>query len=104
MVWVEIDPDETNKQKVVRDIQTAVDKVKNLPKDVEDPLVTEITSKQYPIIEVSLSGNMTEHKLQDHADTLEDILEDIADIEESYELEINVVRINDLAGYLGFKD
>ncbi|MCQ9208480.1 MAG: efflux RND transporter permease subunit [Omnitrophica bacterium] len=72
-----IDPDETNKQKVVRDIQSAVDKVKGLPKDVDDPVVTEVLSKQYPIIEASLSGKMTEHKLQEHADILEDILEDI---------------------------
>ncbi|MFC1590558.1 efflux RND transporter permease subunit [Candidatus Omnitrophota bacterium] len=77
MIWVKIDPDESNKQKVVRDIQSAVDKVKNLPMDVDDPVVTEITSKQYPIIEVSLSGAMTEHELRGHADTLEDILEDV---------------------------
>lgn len=74
---IEIDPDESDKQKVIRDIQSAVDKVKGLPRDVEDPVVTEITSKQYPIIEVSLSGDMTEQGLQKHADTLEDILEEI---------------------------
>lgn len=77
MVYVKIDPDEPDKQKVIRDIQSAVDRVKDLPKDVDDPIVTEITSKQYPIIEVSLSGKMTEQHLQKHADTLEDILEDI---------------------------
>ncbi len=76
-MYIKIDPDESNKQKVVRDIQSAVDKVKNLPKDVDDPVVTEITSKQYPIIEVSLSGNMTEEALRKHADNLEDSLEDI---------------------------
>jgi len=76
-IYVKIDPDETNKQKVIRDIQSAVDKVKGLPDDVDDPLVTEVTSKQYPIIEVSLSGRMSEHQLQRYADTLEDILEDI---------------------------
>jgi multidrug efflux pump subunit AcrB len=74
---VEIDPDESNKQKVVRDIQSAVDRVANLPRDVDDPIVTEISIRQYPIIEVSLSGDMTEKELRKHADTLEDILEDI---------------------------
>jgi len=76
-VYVEIDSDETDKQKVIRDIQSAVDRVKGLPDDVDDPIVTEITGSQYPIIEVSLSGDMSEHTLQKHADTLEDTLEDI---------------------------
>ncbi|MFH1798809.1 MAG: efflux RND transporter permease subunit [Candidatus Omnitrophota bacterium] len=74
---VKIDPDERDKQKVIRDIQSAVDKVKDLPKDVDDPIVTEITSRQYPIIEVALSGEMDEHKLQYYADALTDELEDI---------------------------
>ena len=77
MLFVKIDPDESNKQKVIRDIQSAVDRVKDLPKDVEDPIVTEVTSKQYPIIEVTLSGEVTEHKLREYADNLEDVLEDI---------------------------
>ncbi|MFH1664652.1 MAG: efflux RND transporter permease subunit [Candidatus Omnitrophota bacterium] len=78
VIYVKIDPDESNKQKVVRDIQSAVDKVKDLPRDVEDdPLVTEVTSKQYPIIEVSLSGDMAEQRLRDYADALADELEDI---------------------------
>ncbi|MBU3911210.1 MAG: efflux RND transporter permease subunit, partial [Candidatus Omnitrophica bacterium] len=78
VVAIKIDPDERDKKKVVSDIQTAVDRVKDLPKDVlEDPVVVEVTSKQYPIIEVSLSGDMPEKKLQDYADGLEDLLEDI---------------------------
>lgn len=77
LIFVKIDPDESDKQKVIRDVQSAVDKVKDLPRDVDDPVVTEVTSKQYPIIEVSISGEMDEHKLQDYADALEDELEDI---------------------------
>ena len=78
LIYVKIDPDEPDKQKVVRDIQSAVDKVRDLPKDIlEDPVVTEVTSKQYPILEVSMSGDMDEHELQDYADALEDELEDI---------------------------
>ncbi|MBU1147974.1 MAG: efflux RND transporter permease subunit, partial [Candidatus Omnitrophica bacterium] len=75
---VKLDPDERDKKKVVSDIQTAVDRVKDLPKDIyQDPVVVEISSKQYPIIEVSLSGDMTEKKLQYYADGLEDLIEDI---------------------------
>ena len=78
LIVVKLDPDEPDKKKVVSDIQTAVDRVKDLPKDIyEDPIVVEISSKQYPVIEVSLSGDMSEKKLQDYADGLEDLLEDI---------------------------
>ncbi len=81
LLTIKIDPDEHDKKKVVNDIKSAVDRVKDLPKDItEDPVVTEVTSKQYPIIEVSLSGNMSEKKLQSYADALEDTLEDIAGV------------------------
>lgn len=77
-VLVKIDPDERDKKKVVNDIRSAVDRVKDLPADInEDPVVTEITTRQYPIIEVSLSGDISEKDLQYHADNLEDELEDI---------------------------
>ena len=78
VIVIKIDPDERDKKKVVNDIQTAVNRVKNLPKDIlEDPVVLEISTKQYPIIEVSLSGELPEKKLQEYADGLEDLLEDI---------------------------
>jgi multidrug efflux pump subunit AcrB len=78
LIYVEIDPDEQDKQKVIRDIQSAVDKVKDLPREIEeDPVVVELTSRQYPIIEVSMSGEVAEQKLREYADALEDLLEDI---------------------------
>ncbi|MBN2483233.1 MAG: efflux RND transporter permease subunit [Candidatus Omnitrophica bacterium] len=78
---VKIDPDESNKQKVIRDIQSAVDRVKDLPKDIAaDPIVTEITNKQYPVIEVSLSGKMDEKKMHYYADALEDLIEDLPSV------------------------
>ncbi|MFH1479177.1 MAG: efflux RND transporter permease subunit [Candidatus Omnitrophota bacterium] len=77
-ITIKLDPDEKDRKKVVNDIKSAVDRVKDLPKDIyEDPVVIEITSKQYPIIEVSLSGDMPEKTLQHYADSLEDMLEDI---------------------------
>ena len=78
LIMVKIDPDESDKQKVIRDLQSAVDRVRDLPRDIyEDPIVTEVTSKTYPVIEVSISGDMTEQKLQEYTDALEDELEDI---------------------------
>lgn len=78
LIYVKIDPDERNKQRVIRDIQSAVDKAKDLPRDIyEDPMVTEVTTKQYPIIELSMSGEIPERRLREYADALEDELEDI---------------------------
>jgi len=80
-IGVELDPDERDKRKVINDIKDAVDRVQDLPKDIyEDPIVTEVASRQYPIIEVSMSGEMSERKLQYYADALEDRLEDIEGI------------------------
>jgi multidrug efflux pump subunit AcrB len=79
-ISVTIDPDQSNKQKVIRDIQNAVDKVQDLPDDAEDPLVVEHTSKGYPIIEVALSGKMSEQQLRAHVEFLEEDLEEIEGI------------------------
>ncbi|MDD4956060.1 MAG: efflux RND transporter permease subunit [Candidatus Omnitrophica bacterium] len=78
LIQIKIEPDEDDKDKVVQDIRNAVDRAKDLPRDItENPVVTEISTKQYAVIEVSLSGKMDEHKLRKYADALEDILEDI---------------------------
>ena len=77
-ITVKIDPDNSDKKKVINDVKSAVDRVKDLPKDItEDPVVTEVNSKLYPAIEVSLSGDMSERELQGYADVLEDLVEDI---------------------------
>lgn len=77
-ILVNISQDAKDKRKVVDDIQKAVDRVKDLPEGVKDkPLVTEITSGEMPVIQVALSGGLTEAELQKEAENLEDLLEDI---------------------------
>ncbi|KJJ85779.1 export membrane protein [Candidatus Omnitrophus magneticus] len=78
VISVQIDPDVSNKDKVIRDIRNAVERVTDLPKDIyDDPIVTEITTKQYPIVEVSLAADVPEKKLQEYADILEEKIEDV---------------------------
>ncbi|MBI4042586.1 MAG: efflux RND transporter permease subunit [Deltaproteobacteria bacterium] len=74
-VVVKIDEDEKDKDRVKEEIQRAVDRVTDLPKDAEKPLVTEISTNQQPIIEISLSGAVSEEELRKSADLLEDELE-----------------------------
>lgn len=81
MIVIRIQPDEKNKTKVVNDIQRAVDRVNDLPADLEDdPIVTEMESKNFPVINVSLSGNVDEKTLREYARQLEDRFLDMPEI------------------------
>ena len=55
-ISLKIDDKVKDTQKVINDIQKAVDRVVDLPDDVEErPLVTEITSDQIPVIKIAVS-------------------------------------------------
>ncbi|MDO8494313.1 MAG: efflux RND transporter permease subunit, partial [Deltaproteobacteria bacterium] len=59
----------------------AVDQVDDLPIDLEDrPVVTEVRSKDQPIVEVSLSGDISEAELVHHAKILENKLLDLPQV------------------------
>ncbi len=76
-VIIDIDPDAKNKDKVIQDIQRAVDRVDDFPADLKnDPVVSEIKTKNIPVIRISLSG-MGERGLRKYADALKDKLIDI---------------------------
>ncbi|MGD9014777.1 MAG: efflux RND transporter permease subunit [Candidatus Omnitrophota bacterium] len=79
-IVLRMNPDVKDKRKVVDDIQKAVDRVTELPQDSEEPLVTEITSKEIPVIIVSLSGDLPELELQQYAESLEDEFIDISGV------------------------
>lgn len=75
---VEIDPEARDTDKVVDDIQRAVDRVRNLPEEIrEDPLVTQIEFDEFPVIEVSIAGNFSEAEKRRYAELLEDLILDI---------------------------
>ncbi|MBI2602947.1 MAG: efflux RND transporter permease subunit [Deltaproteobacteria bacterium] len=62
-------------QTAVNDIQRAVDRVRDLPKEVINlPLVKEFSSAELPVMEVALSGEMPYTELHEHVDKLYDIL------------------------------
>jgi len=78
VIVLKMSPDAADKEKIIDDIQKAVDRVVDLPEGVTDrPLVTEIESKNIPIIKVAVSGQMDEMTLRHWADTLKEDLEDI---------------------------
>ncbi|MFT5206708.1 MAG: multidrug efflux pump subunit AcrB [Candidatus Omnitrophota bacterium] len=80
LIAVKIDPDNRDQRRTVNDIQRAVDRVKDLPIEVNDlPVVTEIDAEKFPVITISLSG--LEYKdLQTYAKMLEDRLLNLSDV------------------------
>jgi len=77
-IGITIDPETGDKDQVVEDIKTAVDRVRNLPEGVEeDPIVFELKSKERPIMEVSISGPYPEQVKRQYAELLEDLVLDI---------------------------
>ena len=76
-IQLNINQDVKDKDKVVDDIEQAVNRVTGLPDDVQESIVTEITSGEIPIVKIALSGRMSEEELQDIAERLEDELEDV---------------------------
>ena len=80
-IVLEISPDATDNRKVTSDIQKAVDRVTDLPREVDDrPVVTEIVSGKIAVIKVALSGNLDEFTLRDIAEKMQDRFEDITGV------------------------
>ncbi|MFT7538971.1 MAG: multidrug efflux pump subunit AcrB, partial [Lysobacterales bacterium] len=76
-IGITIDPGVRDKKKVVDDIERAVDRTNNLPAEVDDPTVFELASREFPIIEISLGGDVNEKMRREYAEELEDLLLDI---------------------------
>ncbi len=82
-IVITLDPDSKNTQKVVDDIKSAIDRVEDLPEEVEDPIVTEITTSRQPVIEINISLKSNdssidaEKRLKAQAKIVEQALEDI---------------------------
>ena len=76
-VYVVLDPDE-DEDDVEREIREAVARVTDLPAEVEEsPLITELGTSVFPIIEVGLAGDLPYRELREIARLFEKKLEDV---------------------------
>lgn len=75
VITLELDPNESDKRKVVNDIQRAVDRTEDLPEGAQDPIVQELESKDRPIQIVSVTGDDF-WQVRKVARTLEELLEE----------------------------
>ncbi|MDQ3230673.1 MAG: efflux RND transporter permease subunit, partial [Pseudobdellovibrionaceae bacterium] len=80
-IRIELDPDETTEDKGKREVQEAVDRWSERPADVETPIVTALNSKQFPVIEISLSSQkVDDFRLREVARLLRKKIEMIDDV------------------------
>lgn len=69
---LELDPDATNRDRIVSDVQLAVDRA-TLPSDMpEEPVVLEVDGKIFPIIQLAISAPRDEVALKRLVDDIED--------------------------------
>lgn len=72
VITVILEEEADNKDRIVHEIQRAVDRAEDLPGDLKDkPLVNDLKTEDQPIIEVSLSGKMSETELRTYVKALE---------------------------------
>ena len=77
-IVVRIHPDEEDQEKVKRDIRDAVDRVTDLPEEVdESPLITELNTSVFPVIEVGIAGDLPYPDLRELARRFEKKLEQV---------------------------
>ncbi len=77
-IHIVIDPDVNDEDKVIRDIREAVSRVTDLPQEVtESPLVTELGTSVFPMIEVGLAGDLPYRELRELARRFEKKLENV---------------------------
>ncbi|MDY6981445.1 MAG: efflux RND transporter permease subunit, partial [Pseudomonadota bacterium] len=77
---LELDPDASNRERIVSDVQLAVDRA-TLPGDMpEEPVVLEVDGKMIPIIQLAISAPRDEVALKRLVDDMEDDLLNIEGI------------------------
>ena len=82
-IVVEFTPD-VNTDKAYQEVNRAVDRAQpDLPEAVEDPLVNEINTDEFPIMTVNLAGSYSLARLKTVAEDLQDDLEGISSVLEA---------------------
>jgi len=77
-IHIVIEPNEKDQDKVVREIREATSRVTDLPSEVtESPLVSELTTSVFPMVELGITGNLPYRELREIAKRFEKKLENV---------------------------
>ncbi len=108
IIYIAIDPDVRDDKKVIREIREAVNRVTDFPPEVTDsPLITELTTSVFPIIEVGIAAeNMSYREVREIARRFEKRLENVPGIShvERYGYRAREVRVEVIPQKLVDKD
>ena len=78
VVTVQIDSDTGDAAKIATDVRDAVLRVTDLPDAVtEKPVIQELSTSQFPVIELAISGDVPELALRTHARELESLIREV---------------------------
>ncbi|MDA8793845.1 efflux RND transporter permease subunit, partial [Bacteriovoracaceae bacterium] len=76
-IFVRADMNNVDVEEVMSDLQKAVDRVSDLPADLkEDPKFKEVNSEEFPAVELAITGDNTNRKLDLFAELLQEEFED----------------------------
>lgn len=77
VIVLELDVNATTEEQAKNDVRDVVERFSDLPLDAEKPIVTSMESKQQPLIEVSVEGNIPPIELRQISRELEKEIENI---------------------------
>lgn len=80
IITLQLDPDQTTLDEAKADVKEVVDRFDDLPGDSEEPRVLSLETKQQPIIEIFLSGDLSDEEIREKARFLELKLENIREV------------------------
>lgn len=78
-VFVEFEAD-ADLDKSIQDLKDAVGEVVGLPADAEDPMVSDVSFSDQPIVTFSMSGDLSDEELKAIGERAQDELENISDV------------------------
>ena len=96
-IILKLDPDQTTQEEGKLDVREVIDRFKDLPDEAEDPIISALETKVFPIVEVTVSGAKDSLALKEVARHTEKEIEKIKGVarvetlgEKKYEIRVEV--------------
>ena len=96
-IVIQLDPDQIDQKTAKLDVQEVIDRFKELPEEAEEPLVSSLETKIFPIVEVTVSGKGSALDLKKSALYMEKEIEKIHGVarvellgERKYEIRVEI--------------
>ena len=74
-ISIKIDDEYPNVQDVIDEVRRKISEVKDLPVEVDDPIITEVKAINFPVLRMALYGQLTPFELKLEVEKLKDFLQ-----------------------------